>query len=210
MIDLLLKGILIGVIVGLPASPNGLLCLKQNIINKNRNGYFTGLGVASADFLYAIIAGLGIAIIFDFVLHEKAIILLFGAIAFISIGIKDLFFDKKRRLKKIKEKGNSLKEYLFGFFITIANPFTMLAIMAAYSIIGVDNSYSQNYGIALLILGTFIGSLLLWTFINFLIMSKKEKIEKYLSEKISKISGFLFLFLGFLLLIKSVSAFSFT
>lgn len=206
MIELLLKGILIGLIVGLPASPNGLLCLKQNIINKNRNGYFTGLGVATADFIYAIIAGLGLTMIFDFIVSERSIILLFGAIAFISVGIKDLFFTRKYNLKKIREKGNSLKEYFFGLFVTIANPFTMLAIMVGYSIVGI-NSLTQNPAtIILLVVGTFIGSLLLWLSMNMLIINRKQKIEKYLGEKISKISGVLFLTLGFLLLIKSVMA----
>lgn len=202
-----MKGILIGLIVGLPASPNGLLCLKQNIINKNRNGYFTGLGVASADFVYAIIAGLGLTMIFDFVINERAIILLFGAIAFISIGIKDLFFTRKYNLKKIKEKGNSLREYLFGFFVTIANPFTMLAIMVGYSLAGMSKLSGYPSAIVLLIIGTFIGSLLLWVSMNALIVNREKKIEKYLSERISKISGVLFLVLGFTLLIKSAAAF---
>jgi len=207
MITLLLKGIIIGLIVGLPASPNGLLCLKQNIVNKNRNGYFTGLGVATADFFYAIVAGLGLTIVFDFVLHERALILLFGGIVFISIGIKDLFFNRKHDLKKIKESGNSLKEYFFGFFVTIANPFTMIAIMVGYSFIGINSISNNPANVILLIIGTFIGSLSLWMMINATIISRKEKIEKYLSEKISKISGILFLILGFLLLIKSVAAF---
>lgn len=208
MIELLLKGILIGVIIGLPASPNGLLCLKQNIINKNRNGYFTGLGVATADFIYAIIAGFGITIIFDFVLNERAIILLFGAIIFISIGLRDLFFPRNHKLKKLKENGNSMKEFLFGLFVTITNPFTVLAIMVAYSFVGITGLTTNPAAIILLVIGTFIGSLILWMLINMAIVSKKDKIEKYLSQKISKISGILFIVLGFLLLVKSVSAFN--
>ena len=58
ILDLILKGILIGIIASAPMGPIGILCI-QRTLNKGRwYGFATGLGAAISDMLYALITGL--------------------------------------------------------------------------------------------------------------------------------------------------------
>jgi len=67
ILDLILKGILIGIIASAPMGPVGILCI-QRTLNKGRwYGFATGLGAAISDMLYALITGLGMSFIMDFI-----------------------------------------------------------------------------------------------------------------------------------------------
>jgi len=56
--NLFIKGLIIGMMVSIPLGPIGLLII-QKTVNKDRlSGFISGLGVASADAIYAVIADL--------------------------------------------------------------------------------------------------------------------------------------------------------
>ena len=88
IIDLILKGILIGIIASAPMGPVGVLCV-QRTLNKGRwYGFITGVGAAFSDFIYALLTGLGMSFMLDFIsnpsykfliqLSSSIILLLFG------------------------------------------------------------------------------------------------------------------------------------
>jgi len=55
---LLIKGIIVGLLASIPLGPIGVLCI-QRTINKGRlSGFLSGLGAATADTIFATIAGL--------------------------------------------------------------------------------------------------------------------------------------------------------
>ena len=73
ILDLILKGILIGIIASAPMGPVGILCI-QRTLNKGRwYGFATGLGAAISDMLYALITGLGMSFIMDFISSPQAL-----------------------------------------------------------------------------------------------------------------------------------------
>lgn len=58
ILDLLVKGFVIGVVVSAPLGPVGVLCI-QRTLNKGRwFGFVTGLGAALSDIGYSLITGL--------------------------------------------------------------------------------------------------------------------------------------------------------
>jgi threonine/homoserine/homoserine lactone efflux protein len=62
-IDLLLLGILIGLMVAVPVGPLGLLCLNRSLATGRLYGLVSGLAVATADALAAGMVALGISLI---------------------------------------------------------------------------------------------------------------------------------------------------
>lgn len=61
LFELILKGMLIGIIASAPMGPVGILCI-QRTINKGRwYGLVTGIGGACGDIIYALITGLGMS-----------------------------------------------------------------------------------------------------------------------------------------------------
>ena len=66
-LDLIIKGLLIGVVASAPMGPVGVLCI-QRTLNKGRwYGFVTGIGAAFSDIIYALITGFGMSFVVDFI-----------------------------------------------------------------------------------------------------------------------------------------------
>ena len=61
----LLKGMLVGVVIAVPVGPVGILCIRRTILDGRLAGFFSGLGAATADSFFGIIAGFGLTVISD-------------------------------------------------------------------------------------------------------------------------------------------------
>ena len=60
IVNLIFKGIMIGIIASAPMGPVGVLCV-QRTLNKGRwYGFVTGVGAAASDIIYAGITGFGL------------------------------------------------------------------------------------------------------------------------------------------------------
>jgi threonine/homoserine/homoserine lactone efflux protein len=65
-INLLLQGVLMGLVVAVPVGPLGLLSISRALSMGAWYGLFSGLGIATADAFVAGAAALGISLISDF------------------------------------------------------------------------------------------------------------------------------------------------
>ena len=65
-IELLWKGLLIGLIFGVPAGAIGALSIQRTIERGFWTGLLTGMGSSVADLLYACIGVFGITLVTDF------------------------------------------------------------------------------------------------------------------------------------------------
>ena len=54
------KGLMIGISIAAPVGPIGLLCIQRTLVQGRIFGLVSGIGAASADALYGIIAGFGL------------------------------------------------------------------------------------------------------------------------------------------------------
>jgi threonine/homoserine/homoserine lactone efflux protein len=86
-IELFLKGLLIGFIVSVPLGAIGLLCVQRTLNKGRKSGFFSGLGAASADTIYALIAGLGISIVISFIKEQDVYFRIIAGIIIITLGI---------------------------------------------------------------------------------------------------------------------------
>ena len=56
-LDIFLRGILIGLVVSMfSIGPVGVLCIQRTLSKGQRSGFFSGLGAATADTVYATVA----------------------------------------------------------------------------------------------------------------------------------------------------------
>src|SRR4026207_2057232 len=58
-LGLLLKGVLVGILIAVPAGPVGVLCIRRTIFHGRLAGFLSGLGAATADAVFGVIAGVG-------------------------------------------------------------------------------------------------------------------------------------------------------
>src|SRR5437899_1392775 len=87
LLGFLLKGMLVGVVIALPAGPVGVLCIRRTIFHGRRAGFISGLGAASADAMFGIIAAFGLTFISELLLDYQGWLRLVGAGFLLYIGI---------------------------------------------------------------------------------------------------------------------------
>ena len=87
VLDLLVKGFIIGVVVSAPLGPVGVLCI-QRTLNKGRwYGFVTGLGASLSDIAYALLTGYGMSFMFDFIAANQMYLQLLGSVMLLGFGI---------------------------------------------------------------------------------------------------------------------------
>src|SRR5471030_2230789 len=118
----LLKGIAVGFVIAIPAGPVGVLCVRRIIFEGRLFGFISGLGAASADTIFGIIAGFGLTVVSNLLLDYQVWLRCFGGLFLLVVGIRAL---RKRVLREAppeKSAENLAAAYLSTFVLTITNP----------------------------------------------------------------------------------------
>jgi len=192
----LYKGLILGVSVAAPVGPIGILCINRTINKSYVSGLVSGLGAATADLIYGLIAGLGLTIISNFLIDQKFWIQTIGLIFLFYLGIKTLI-KKETEIKfnKTLDKG-LLKDYFTTFILTVTNPITILFFLAVFAGLGLPNPENEKFATIPLVLGVFLGSGIWWLFLSGLTYKLKNRIGSKILKRIDLISGLLILTFG--------------
>jgi len=208
ILEFLYKGLLLGFSVAAPVGPIGILCINRTINKNFAAGFVSGLGAATADLIYGLIAGLGLTAISSFLINQKLWIQSIGLIFLFYMGIKTIMKKESEiEFSADAEKG-LLKDYLSTLFLTVTNPMTILFFIAVFAGLGLSKAVNGFSSIIQLVLGVFIGSGIWWMFLCGLTTKLKTKINKNVLRKIDLVSGLLILFFCLLILtnlIKSIN-----
>ena len=90
--DIVLKGILIGVIASAPLAPVGVLCLQRTLPTGRWSGFATGVGACVRDIPYALITGSRMRFLFASL--GPLTVLFFPFLPFtLSLSVKLLYTD---------------------------------------------------------------------------------------------------------------------
>ncbi len=89
---LFIKGALIGFSIAAPVGPIGMLCIKRSLTEGQRSGLVSGIGAATADALYRIIAALGLTAITGFIIGQQFLLQLILGLIFNLSGLQDFHF----------------------------------------------------------------------------------------------------------------------
>ncbi|MCX5774508.1 MAG: LysE family translocator [Fusobacteria bacterium] len=187
----LIKGIILGFAIAAPVGPMAMLCINRTLSGKFRNGMFTGLGIATADMCYAAVAAYGLSAILSFLIFIKPALMGIGGIFLIYLAIKS--FTKKAELSQAKLAGESHKEYLSAFLLTLTNPMTILTFIAIFAGIGGESSYLFALFLAL---GIFLGSTIWWVILILCVVSIKHMVGIKFLKWVNVGSGTILLLFG--------------
>lgn len=160
VLDLLVKGFIIGAVVSAPLGPVGVLCI-QRTLNKGRwYGFVTGLGASISDIAYALLTGYGMSFMFDFISANQFYLQLLGSIMLLLFGIYTFRSNPVHSLRPVSpNKGTYLHNFVTAFFVTLSNPliiFLFIGLFARFSFVLPDiNIYEQITGYAAIALGAF-------------------------------------------------------
>lgn len=201
ILEFFYKGLILGFSVAAPVGPIGILCINRTINKNFAAGFVSGLGAATADLIYGLVAGLGLTAISTFLINQKMWIQLIGLVFLYYIGIQTIMKKEKEiEFNSDADKG-LLKDYMSTLFLTVTNPMTVLFFIAVFAGLGLSKTVTGFYSVIQLILGVFIGSGIWWMFLSGLTNKLKTKINKGVLRKVDLVSGILILFFGLLITI---------
>ena len=163
----LLKGVLVGIIIAVPTGPVGVLCIRRTILHGRLAGFVSGLGAASADAVFGIIAGFGLTFVSDVLLGFQDWLRLGGAAFLLYIGVSALRADPLAGSRQQRDPETLLADYASTFALTLTNPITILAFLAIFAAIGFSGAEATLGRAAILVLGVWLGSLLWWAGLAF-------------------------------------------
>ena len=163
IVDLVFKGMLIGMIASAPMGPVGILCV-QRTLNKGRwYGLVTGFGAAASDIIYAGITGFGMAFVMDFINNEqnKFYLQIIGSVLLLAFGIYTWRTDPTRNMHKSgQQKGSLWYNMWTAVLVTFSNPliiFLFMALFAQFAFVIPDRPFEMLVGFA-----SIVGGALLW------------------------------------------------
>jgi threonine/homoserine/homoserine lactone efflux protein len=159
----LFEGILIGGAVSVPLGPLGMLCV-QRTVNKNwEAGLLSGLGIAIADTLYAVIAGFSLSIIIEFIRGYEFYFKIIGLLVLVLLGIYTFNSNPTKEIRKYKRRGSSyVQDFITTFLIALTNPLAIFAFLAIFSGYSIVLKLSQWVEALMMIAGIFIGATFWW------------------------------------------------
>ena len=163
IVDLVFKGMLIGMIASAPMGPVGILCV-QRTLNKGRLfGLATGVGAAVSDIIYAGITGFGMAFVMDFINNEqnKFYLQIAGSVLLLAFGLYTWRMDPTKNMRQSgQQKGSLWYNMWTAFLVTFSNPlivFLFMALFAQFAFVIPDRPFEMLIGFA-----SIVGGALLW------------------------------------------------
>lgn len=159
--DLFLCGLLTGLAVAVPVGPISLLCIRRTLVDGRLTGLASGIGAATADALYAAVASFSLVFASNQIIRYQHWLELVGGLAICLLGLHIILSRPPEARCRIDGK-DVFGAYITTFFLTLANPATILFFMAAFAGLGVTSINDNELGTLLIVLGTFLGSSMWW------------------------------------------------
>jgi threonine/homoserine/homoserine lactone efflux protein len=176
------KGMLIGLFIAAPVGPIAMLCISRTLTDGTLSGLATGLGAATADATYGIVAGFGITAIYAMMIEHELWMKLVGGGLLCLMGLKVVFFPPPLStsvVPKTRLHGGLLVDFWTTFFLTLANPVTLIAFAAAFAGMGQGDVLTfADAGI--MVLGVFCGSAFWWLALSF----SADRIRRWLNPRV--------------------------
>lgn len=157
----LIQGIVIGFLASMPLGPIGVLCIQRTISKGRWSGFASGLGAATSDFIYAVIAGFSVSLVVSFIEEYQQALTWVGAIILIALGLKIFFSNPMKQManSSSKKSSNLWQDYGSTFALTFTNPLAIFLFLSLFSIFGGEKTFVEQI---VRMLGVGVGATCWW------------------------------------------------
>jgi threonine/homoserine/homoserine lactone efflux protein len=198
-----IKGLIIGFSIAAPVGPIGLLCIRRTLVDGRLSGFVSGLGAATADTIYGSIAAFGLTFASNFLTGHHRVLDLAGGAFLLYLGVRTLLKKPSEEKPGTNAKGLAAA-YGSTFFLTLANPMTIIAYVAVFAGLGLAGA-AGNHGLAAaVVLGVFLGSTAWWLILSAGTGIVREKFTAYGLRWVNIVSGAIICAVGLLALLEGV------
>jgi threonine/homoserine/homoserine lactone efflux protein len=201
---LFFKSFIMGLSVSAPPGPNAMLMINRTLRKGHFSGFMTGMGVAAADTIFAIIAGLGFSFIIGFINEEAFWIKLVAGVLVASIGLK-LFLSNPvgdiRRRARDDTQGTPAQDFFSVFGLALTNPFSIFIFLAMFP--GMNVSFTGPWYLIPLIIvtGIFTGASAWWLAFSYTVSRLSRTMRLRNIVVLTRFTGAFIIIIGLMVLL---------
>lgn len=194
MNELMLKffySIMIGIVISVPIGPVSVLCIRYTLKQSLLAGIIVGIGAASGNIIYTIIASVGVDMINDYVAWAENGFKITGGIFLLFLSLHSIYTERtaKVEINPTKYKRDDSNKYIFtiSFFTTILSPMTIILFVSMFSAIDLELDSMIEY--VVISMGVFIGTISWMTVTALLLQYVKHRITNRTAYYINFLSN---------------------
>ena len=180
LLEIIVKGVIIGIVASAPMGPVGVLCV-QRTLNKGRvYGIITGTGAALSDILYALVTGYGLSFLYDIISNPGTLywMQLVGAVVMFLFGVHTFRSNPVQNARNVsRNKSNLIQNGITGFFLTLSNPLIVLLFMALFTPFNFMLPDMPLFNQFVGYISIFGGAMLWWLFITYLVNKLRVRFD---------------------------------
>lgn len=182
--------------VAVPVGPICLMCIRETLNEGRRLGLTMGLGTSLGDALFGAISVFGLAFVTEVIEVHITPFRIVGGMILLYLGV-DILLKTKHRLQSKGSgfKKNYPKAFVSTFLLTLANPMTIFAFLAFFTLLNFNECDSFACS-SLLVLGVFLGALSWWLFVVFMVGYLGKKLSEKALTWVNMASGILIVGFG--------------
>jgi threonine/homoserine/homoserine lactone efflux protein len=175
MLELIIKGLVIGILVSAPMGPVGMLCVQRTLSQGRWYGFCTGIGAMVSDIIYASVTSLGMGFVNSFIEANRFALQLVGSIVLAIFGLYMFRYNPVSKLKAQREKQVSYThDFVTGFLLTFSNAlivFLFISLFAHFNFIDPEYSFWMIIG-GIMCIG--LGAVLWWLAVTYMLNKIRE------------------------------------
>ena len=178
MLEIVVKGILIGLCISVPLGPIGMLCVQRTLNRGRLHGIFTGLGATTSDLIYTMIALYSLSYVTDIIEAHRFAIQLAGSILVIMFGYYIFRANPNTQPKPNEPKRTNLfSDYITSFILTFTNPLIIFVLLAMFARFEFVTKNSTPYLLFIGIFSILAGAFVWWSILTFVVGKFKNRTE---------------------------------
>jgi threonine/homoserine/homoserine lactone efflux protein len=195
--------LVLGFVVAASPGPIFFLCLRRTLARGWLTGLVSGLGVATADGLYAGIAAFGIGAIMSVLAGGRLWLTLIGGAALVLLGIRTVTSRPKADGPPAPDGSGLVLAYATTLGLTITNPATIISFAALVASLGtgIADGYLPP---TLVVAGVFAGSAAWWCLVAGFGAGLRSRVTPRVLQGLSVLSGLAIGALGLLAVISTL------
>jgi threonine/homoserine/homoserine lactone efflux protein len=207
--NIFLQGLLLGFSIAAPVGPIGVLCIRRTLAEGRLRGFISGLGAATADGCYGMVAAFGLTALSGVLLAWQTPIRLLGGLFLLYLAARIFFTPSPLQPSAFDTPAPKIRglvgAYLSTFFLTLSNPMTILSFTAIFAGLGLAARTGTFNQAAALVAGVFAGSAAWWLTLSQGVGLLSDRVTPKVMAWINRASGLVIAAFGLAALVSLIA-----